>query len=186
MKKIYFIATLFLGLLSSCTSLRLMVDNDYSYNTDFTTYKTYTFLNCEIDTNDICSEIHDAIRRQMKARGYKVTDEAPGLLVSYSIIPQRVSYKGYAQPSLDRWVNHYDLEDTYKSQQYNYNGGMILVSLLDAQSSQLVWRGYASGVFNKKIKKPINYYRNVVRNIFDQYPLFAAGVKPYKISEEQL
>lgn len=186
MKKLYFFAALLLVVLSSCSSLRLMVDNDYSYDTDFTTYRTYTFLNCEIDTNDICSEIHDAIRRQMKARGYKVTDEGPGLLVSYSIIPQRVQYKGYTQPTLDRWVNRYEYEDTYKAQQYNFSGGMILVSLLDAESSQLIWRGYASGVFNKNIKKPVNYYRNVVRSIFDQYPLFAAGVKPYKITDEQL
>jgi hypothetical protein len=178
MKKIYFLAALMTLGLAGCNSLRLMVDNDYSYDTDFTTYKTYNFLNCEIDTSYICSEIQDAIRRQMQARGYDVADEGPGLLVSYSIIQERVNYKGYDQPSLDRWVNRYEYEDTYKAQNYNYGGGMILVSLLDAESSRLIWRGYASGVFSKKVRKPVNYYRNVVRTIFDQYPLFAAGVAP--------
>lgn len=168
-------------LLSGCNSLRVMVDNDYSYDTDFTTYMSYNFLNCEIDTSNICTEIQDAIRRQMKARGYKVTEDNPGLLVSYSIIKERVDYKGYFQPSLERWVNKYDNEDTYKVQNFNFGGGMILVSLLDAESSRLIWRGYASGVFNKKVNKPVNYYRSVVRSIFDQYPLFAAGEKPRKI-----
>ncbi len=186
MKKIIpFLCLLVFGL-AGCNTLKLMVDNDYSYDTDFTTYKSYNFLACEIDTSFICTEIQDAIRRQMKARGYKLTDEEPGLLVSYSIIKEKVEYKGYFQPSLDRWVNKYDMEDTYKAQNFNFGGGMILVSLLDSESSRLIWRGYASGVFNKKVKKPINYYRNVVRTIFDQYPLFAAGEKPRRISETEI
>lgn len=183
MKKLLILSCFLFLSLTGCNTIKLMVDNDYSYDTDFTTYKSYNFLNCEIDTSNICTEIQDAIRRQMKARGYQLTDEKPGLLVSYSIIQERVEYKGYYQPSLERWVNKYDNEDTYKAQNYNFGGGMILVSLLDAKSSRLIWRGYASGVFNKKINKPINYYRSVVRSIFDQYPLFAAGEKPRKIYE---
>jgi hypothetical protein len=183
MKKVSLFVFLLVFSLFGCNSMKLMVDNDYSYDTDFSTYRTYNFLNCEIDTSFICSEIQDAIRRQMKARGYKVEEERPGLLVSYSIIKERVGYKGYFQPSLDRWVNRYDNDDTYKVQNFNFGGGMILVSLLDAESSRLIWRGYASGVFNKKVNKPVNYYRSVVRSIFDQYPLFAAGEKPRRITE---
>jgi hypothetical protein len=183
MKKLAFLLIAGVMFLSGCNSMKLMVDNDYSYDTDFTTYKSYNFLNCEIDTSFICSEIQDAIRRQMKARGYKMVDEKPGLLVSYSIIREKVGYKGYFQPSLDRWVNKYDMDDTYKVQNFNFGGGMILVSLLDANSSQLIWRGYASGVFDKKVNKPINFYRSVVRSIFDQYPLFAAGEKPHRVTE---
>jgi hypothetical protein len=183
MKKTYLFVVLIAFCFLGCNTSRVLVDNDYSYDTDFTTYKSYNFLNCEIDTSVVCSEIQDAIRRQMRARGYKVVEEAPGLLVSYSIIRDRVGYKGYFQPSLDRWVNKYDQEDTYKVQNFNFTGGMILVSLLDAKSSQLIWRGYASGVFNKKVNKPVNYYRSVVRSIFDQYPLFAAGEKPRRLTE---
>ncbi|UBM57320.1 DUF4136 domain-containing protein [Marinilongibacter aquaticus] len=183
MKKIYLLLALFVFGLAGCNSLKLLVDNDYSYDTDFTTYKDYNFLACEIDTSFICTEIQDAIRRQMRARGYRLTDESPGLLVSYSIIRERVEYKGYNQPTLERWVNKYDFDNTYKTQEFNFGGGMILVSLLDAESSKLIWRGYASGVFNRsKVKKPINYYRNVVRTIFDQYPLFAAGEQPRRLS----
>jgi len=108
MKKFLLLLAVPIGIfLSGCSASRLLVDNDYSYDTDFTVYRSYNFLNCEIDTSDICSEIHDAIRRQMKARGYKVSDEKPDLLVSYSIIKERVGYKGYFQPSMDRWVNRY-------------------------------------------------------------------------------
>ena len=183
MKKFLLLPLFLVIILSSCNSLKLLVDNDYSYDTDFTKYRTYNFLNCEIDTSFICSEIQDAIRRQMKARGYKVAAESPGLLVSYSLIREKVDYKGYFQPSLDRWVNHFDNDDVYKTQQFRFGNGMILVSLLDAESSKLIWRGYASGVFGQKISKPINYYRNVVRSIFDQYPLFAAGEKPHRIDD---
>lgn len=185
-KRILLVLSIIAVSLAGCNSLKLMVDNDYSYDTDFTTYSNYNFLACEVDTSFICTEIQDAIRRQMRARGYKLTEEDPGLLVSYSIIKDRVEYKGYFQPSLDRWVNKYDMEDTYKTQNFNFGGGMILVSLLDAESSQLIWRGYASGVFNKKVKKPVNYYRSVVRTIFDQYPLFAAGETPRRLKDTEI
>jgi hypothetical protein len=188
MKKTLLLLSIPLGfLLTGCSASRLLVDNDYSYDTDFTVYRTYNFLNCEIDTSDICTEIHDAVRRQMKARGYKVSEENPDLLVSHSIIKERVGYKGYFQPSMDRWVNRYETNEVYKVQNLHFNGGMILVSLLDAESSRLIWRGYAAGVFNRpQSSKGINYYRGVVRSIFDQYPLFAAGEKPRRITEEML
>jgi hypothetical protein len=41
----------------------------------------------------------------------------------------------------------------------------------------VVWRGYAAGIF-KNPNAANNYYRNVVRSIFDQYPLFASGYDP--------
>ena len=92
MKRFQLILVVFLGVfVGGCQSLRLMVDNDYSYDTDFTVFKSYAFLNCEIDTSDICSEIHDAIRRQMKARGYVLNEENPDLLVSYSIIKEKTN-----------------------------------------------------------------------------------------------
>jgi Domain of unknown function (DUF4136) len=183
MKKAFLFLIVALFVFSSCHTANLLIENDYSYDTDFSTYKSYNFLNCEIDTSFVCSEIQDAIRRQMKARGYKMTEQNPGLLVSYSIIRDKVGYKGYFQPSIHRWVNKYENDAVYKVQNYNFNGGMILVSLLDAESSRLIWRGYASGVFNKQTNKPLNYYRSIVRSIFDQYPLFAAGEKPRKITE---
>jgi hypothetical protein len=182
-KNLLLIALVVLGL-SSCRSMKYLVDNDYSYATDFTKYTNYNFLECEIDTSMICTEIQDAIRRQMKARGYKLGDtNNNGLLVSYGIINDRVQYKGFYQPSMDRWMNKYDSDETYRPQSFNFGNGMILVSLLDAKTSQLVWRGYAAGVFDKKINKQNNYYRSVVRTIFDQYPLFAAGQKPYKVTD---
>jgi hypothetical protein len=186
MKNLILFSFLSVFSLSGCNSVKYMVDNDYSFSTDFTTYFNYNFLACEIDTSYICTEIQDAIRRQMRARGYKLTDESPGLLVSYNIIQERVGYQGYNQPMLTRWINQYDKDDTYKKQKYNFSGGMIMVSLLDAESSQLIWRGYAGGVFDQNIKKPVNYYRSIVRNIFDQYPLFAAGEKPRKLTEYEI
>jgi hypothetical protein len=184
MLRILVIALLSCALFFSCKTMRYTVDNDYSYATDFTRYKTYNFLECEIDTSLICSEIQDAIRRQMKARGYQLGNTGKeSLLVSYGIINEKVQYKGFYQPSMERWVNKYDQDETYKPQNYNFGNGMILVSILDANTSELIWRGYASGVFDKKITKHNNYYRTVVRSIFDQYPLFAAGQKPYKITD---
>ena len=66
---------------------RLFVEHDYSYEGHFKDYKSFNFLECEfIDSTLLCSDIQDAIRHQMEARGYKVSNRSPNLLVSYNKI----------------------------------------------------------------------------------------------------
>jgi hypothetical protein len=66
---------------------------------------------------------------------------------------------------------------------YALEKGTLIVSLIDASSDQVVWRGYASGILGQEVN-PNNYYRNVVRKIFDQYPLFAKGYDPRRYTED--
>jgi hypothetical protein len=56
--------------IAGCSSGRkVFVEHDYSYETNFKDYSSYTFLECERDTNNLCTEIYEAIRRQMQVRG---------------------------------------------------------------------------------------------------------------------
>ncbi len=74
-------ALLVILILAGCSSGRkVFVEHDYSYETNFKDYSSYTFLECERDTNNLCTEIYEAIRRQMQVRGYKLTAEKPTLL----------------------------------------------------------------------------------------------------------
>ena len=158
-------------ILAGCSfGRKVFVEHDYSYETNFKDYSTYTFLECERDTNNLCTEIYESIRRQMQARGYKLTAEKPTL--------------GYMQPVIKTWVDTENDGFRYEPIKYALDKGTLIVSLIDAQSDQVVWRGYASGLFNAGQDNPNNYYRNVVRRIFDQYPLFAKGYDPRRYTEE--
>lgn len=181
----YVVAVCVLAMIvAGCSNARkVFVEHDYSYETNFKNYSTYTFLECERDTNNLCTEIYEAIRRQMQARGYKLTAEEPTLLVNYGIFYDNLRYQGYMQPVIKSWVDTENDSFRYEPVKYALEKGTLIVSLIDASSDQVVWRGYASGILGREVN-PNNYYRNVVRKIFDQYPLFAKGYDPRRYTED--
>ena len=163
--------------LSGCT--RVFVDNDYRYSTHFKKYQTYAFVDCERDTNILCEDVQQAIQYQMRARGYEFDAQKANVFVNFSIYYDRLKYKGYEQPSLINWVSTEDDNYMYRPVKYDLEKGTLMVSMIEAESSEVVWRGYATGIFNKASSKK-NYFKSIVRNIFDQYPLFATSEKPQK------
>jgi hypothetical protein len=156
---------------ASCNS-RLFIEHDYKYSLGFTDYKTYGFVDCPRDSNIVCEDVQQAIRAQMQARGYKLAYNSPDIFVNFSIYNDHFIYKGYDQPHLGYWINNGNETDRYKPVKYNLKRGTIMISLIEGGTSEIVWRGYATGVFNSESVKK-NYYKNVVANIFSEYPLFA-------------
>jgi Domain of unknown function (DUF4136) len=161
--------------LAACSSGKLFVENDYSYEGHFKNYRSFNFLECEfVDSTLLCSDIQDAIRHQMEARGYKVSNRAPNLLITYNIFRSDLRFRGYQQPVIKDWVVREDDDATYKRIDYNLDEGTLMISLIDAQSYQVIWKGYASKMLrNANFKN--NYFKGIVRSIFDQYPLMASN-----------
>ncbi len=182
MKKEFFFLIV-LVFLSGCS--RIFVNNDYRYSTHFNKYKTYAFVECERDTTMLCEDVQQAIQYQMRARGYEFNAQKPNVLVNFSIYNDRVRYKGYDQPSLISWVATEDANFTYQPVKYALGKGTLMISLIEVESSEVVWRGYATGIFNKESSKK-NYFKNIVRTIFDQYPLLAITEKRQKAKENIL
>ncbi len=158
--------------LAGCMPGKLFVEHDYSYEGHFKNYESFNFLECEyIDSTLLCSDIQEAIRHQMEARGYKVANRGPNLLISYNIFRNDLRFRGYQD-----WVVSEDGDATYKRIDYNLDEGTLMISLIDADTYQVIWKGYASRVTrNPNFKN--NYFKGIVRSIFDQYPLMASARK---------
>jgi hypothetical protein len=161
--------------LSACTK-RAFIDNDYSYQGLFTEYSSFNFMDCpaQLDSMVQCSDLQESIRRQMVSRGFKQVAD-PDLLVTYTIFRNDLRFKGFQQPQIEQWVNVQNEDQaTYKSMTYRLNEGTLLVSLIDTKTYGVIWQGYASKLINDpNVKK--NYYKNIIRSIFDQYPLMSAS-----------
>ncbi len=172
---VLFLGCVSISILAGCgASRKLFIEHDYSYESNFKTYSTYAFLECERDTNNICTEVYNAIHRQLQARGYQLSTNKPTMLVNYGIFYDNLRYQGYIQPVIKNWISTGDQNFKYEPVKYSLEKGTLIVSLIDAETDQVVWRGYAAGIF----RNPNNvnsYYRNVVRAIFDQYELVATG-----------
>jgi hypothetical protein len=101
--------------LVGCMPGKLFVEHDYSYEGHFKNYESFNFLECEyVDSTLLCSDIQDAIRHQMEARGYQVANRSPHLLISYNIFRNDLRFRGYQQPVIKDWVVSEDGDATYK------------------------------------------------------------------------
>ncbi|GAA4015585.1 hypothetical protein GCM10022408_31160 [Hymenobacter fastidiosus] len=178
-----------LGLtLSGCLASReARIESDYSYAGTFRRYRTYEFVTgsgLAADTSKTGEVLRDAIRTRMKVQGYRAARNRPDLLVIFRVFEGDMSFRGYAQDDIARWVNNGQVEDenTPKEERQGYRPvrmilaeGTLLITLVDNHTNRAVWNGYASGVTVPPGPRGEVVLRRSVRSIFDQYRVFTEG-----------
>jgi hypothetical protein len=171
---------LLLLVLAGCTSSHHVVESDYSYRSDFKHYKSFAVINRIQQGQDssMASEVvSKEIEDRMRLQGYRLaTSKKPNLLVFHKIYYDDLTFHGFNQPSMEAWVKEQvDQEDDakYDPTRYNLRKGTLLIQMVDGRSHNVVWQGYASGLFS--LNEDQRYLRRAVRRIFDQYRAFAEG-----------
>jgi len=85
----------------------------------------------------------------MEGRGYRRDDVNPDLLVAYKIFDRSTQIKGFnAEPTTTTTSEVRQPQDTIT---YALKPGTVLITMVDAKTSQVVWEGYASGVRGRTI-----------------------------------
>ncbi len=168
-----------LVLISSCLSYeKYVVESDYSYLGKFKRYQTFDFLR-DANYNRLESAqdttLRNAIASRMKLQGFRHEDQNPSLLVTYKIFYDDFSFQGYQQPELEQWIKWENEELEYDPVKYSLRHGTLLIIFLDRKKETAVWQGYASSLFGNEQFNNERYLKRAVRNIFDQYRLFADG-----------
>ena len=164
---------------SSCLSYeKYVVESDYSYLGKFKRYQTFDFLH-DANYNHLESAqdttLRNAIATRMKLQGFRQNDRNPNLLVTYKIFYDDFAFQGYQQPELEQWIKYEDDELEYDPVKYSLRQGTLLIIFLDRKKETAVWQGYASSLFGNQQFDNERYLKRAVRNIFDQYRLFADG-----------
>ena len=173
--------------LTSCFSVReYVIDYDYSFNGKFADYQTFSFLNevgREGDPSYFNQVVEDYIRQRMKTQGYIYTDNKykTDLLLSYRLFYGNMKAKAYDQPNLEEWVEKTSNkeEDIYRPVEYEFQKGTMYVFMLDQQSEEVVWQGYANGLIGNPDFFDKNEIKRVIWSIFNQYKLLASGFEQY-------
>jgi hypothetical protein len=169
---------LFAVLASGCFgpmgSGKMFVSSDYSYDADFTKYSTfYVVASEDADKN---STVAESIMSRMKLHGYKEDPVTPDLLVVYRHFDKATQLQGYMQPVMDPWrqKNMSTDDQVYSPVKHRLKEGALLVQLVDMESCNIIWQGYASDINDKRFSDE-HQVRRAVRSIFDQYGYFADG-----------
>lgn len=92
-------------------------------------------------TNEV---IKDAISNELEGRGYRENDPSGDLIVVYQVFDQRAQLHGYSTSD----GTPQQATDTSDTTTFILEPGSLMISLIDAKTSEMVWNGFSSGLVN--------------------------------------
>ena len=109
---------------------------DYKQQADYSNLKTYTWLTPKVGPGidqSVIDAIKNATDSHLAEKGFKLKSNDPDFSVAlYLNVSTEIDYEGYSAKFKD---------DAGKSNPIHYEGGRLLLDILDNKSSQLIWRG---------------------------------------------
>lgn len=188
--KLLVLPLLFLALLSSCVSVRVLAD--YDKEADFNTYKTYAFYKTGIDKAQISDldkkRILNAIDTEMASRGF-TKSQNPDLLVSIftkereqvDVYNNNFGWGGFGWGGFGWgggfynpwfWGPGFGWGAGFGPNVSTRTEGSLYIDLIDTKNKELVWQGRGVGTLNntKNIEKKEQRIREFVSEILQAYP----------------
>jgi hypothetical protein len=159
----------------------ISVNHDFDTEADFTTYKTYAWLQEPVTAvgnaaaakqqNTLLDKrIRSAVEAELQAKGMTVDTGNPDVLLVYHTgVDSKINVTdwGYTYPTrYGGWYGDRDVDV------YQYEEGTLIVDLIDAKADQLVWRGTATKTLedNPSPERVEQNMREVVGRMFADYP----------------
>lgn len=169
MRFIWLFFILFAGLLSACSSYKVVSFNNPEFqNKDYQTFRLITSLpdSGGINQQLFINQVHNAILDEMKAIGYEQVNTSSDLILRYKFFSNNRS-----ESSNNSFRNRsiYD-PSPWNLQSRNINESILLIDLHDRKKEKLVWQGSidlsVSFYRRKKFSKTIPL---MVNEIFNTY-----------------
>ena len=167
---------LILLVLTSCQSVRVVVDYDKS--AQFASYKTFGFLKEGIDRAEINDLDKRRVLRSIEAvlieKGF-TKSETPDILVNFftkerqEININNNNYGGWGWgPFMGAQMN---ISTSTTIQ------GTLFIDLIDTTKKELIWQGVGKGTLAAKVERKDEKIQNFVTSILSEYPP-QVGSKP--------
>lgn len=174
---------------SSCTTSKIA--SDYDSNKDFTTYKTFSFLNWHPDNSKMIDEVernrmYKVITEEMEARGYKKVTISGELAINIIVMIDkkknytamynmyRPSYYGYSYGYYSGGAYYSNYNYTYSPYSVktvdNLYGG-IVIDLYDVQEKEQIWQGSVTGKVSNDEKTRSYGGPKAIQAIYAKFPV---------------
>jgi hypothetical protein len=111
--------------------------------------------------------IKDAVKYELDARGYTMSEANPDMLVSFSVTEQGGSLRttnGYVTVSSGEKVR---TEDNVSFT--DVKPGTLIVNFIDAKTNTQIWQGFASGILKSDQMQEQTRVRQAVATVFSQF-----------------
>ncbi len=187
MKKLTLLVVTILGLaLMSCSSVKVTTDTDK--NTDFSKYKTYSFLGWQAGSDHILTKfdkerIYDAFNKEFTKRNMKFVEKKGDMAVSlYIVVNQESSVSGYSNYYGGGGYGHYNYyggggygwgggyaSNSYK--QVDYMKGTLVMDVFDEKSGEQIWQGVATKTVEDNPKKRGKSIPSSIKALMFKFPV---------------
>ena len=160
-------------LLASCSSVSVL--SDTKDDTDFSGFKTYSFLGWQADSEKELDQedkdiIYDAFKKEFSARGMSYVPQGGDMDVSLFIVFNKKTGVSRYNKYTGSAHGAYDLYDTgwgygYTNTRYSqrsYRVGTLIMDVFDGKNKKQIWQGTVqSKVTEKKEKRSTTIPRKV-------------------------
>ncbi|WP_455207736.1 DUF4136 domain-containing protein [Kaarinaea lacus] len=165
-----------------CAPIQIKVD--YDQNINFDKYKSYAWIaNEQPDIVDISFEktlldnlVMDTTDKVLKDRGYARNNNPDFLITYYLVVNTKTDvylvenyYSNIGYPTQPTTSSTRDYEKLRKS---TYEQGMLILDIVDNQTKERIWRGYAQsriGIYNEREKQE-KRIRTAIKKILNEFP----------------
>jgi len=165
-----------LALISGCAFVKQQTD--YRSDKDFSAYQTFCWLQgCEFmyqgpeffnDFENI-ELIREAVVLELQEKGFEQDSNQPDFLVNFQIIAEErstiaSSYSHENRNGQRAW------EPFAQREMQHYIEGSLIIDIIDAQTSDLMWRSYGVQYFGPDEKVSAKRMRRAVRKALSKFP----------------
>ena len=173
--------------LGGCAAPKINTRSQTDPSVNLASYHTYNFV-AEPGTNrggystPITTYFKTAITRELNARGYKLSEENPDLLINFNTnAREQVDIR--STPSMSYGYGYYGYRGGLYAagpiggsdvETVRYKQGTANIDVVDAAKKQLVWEGVAEGkITDTMMKNPQATIDTVITDMFLNYPVKA-------------
>lgn len=149
-----------------CASLASAgVNVDFDAGADFSKYRTYAWRpGVPALVPEIEQRIIDSVNEQLTAKGLTLVEDQADLLVSTYAIGESLAKLGV---SAEYWGGGFVV---LKPDVRMNKAGTLVVRLIDAESEESVWHGWASKTFGENPSRVPQKVDKFIRKMFQDFP----------------
>jgi hypothetical protein len=144
------------------------VKTDYDRSVDFGQYHTYSWGQVQTKDSLWADRIRQDIDQQLQAKGWRlVTSEADIVVLALGDSHNQQEEQSFYSGGGWRWggMGGVATTSTYTTRQ-----GILVVSMFDAKTKKLAWRGTATGGLSNNPDKNIGKLNKAAANMFKSFP----------------
>lgn len=167
----FFIITL---IFTSCFSFReYPVEYDYNFSGDFKNYETFSFISNNAESPLSTEVVESTIIHYMDVLGYTYDADAPSFYINYLYMPDTLSYRGYEQPELFKFLKFgkeaEENKKKYNTKMLKMNSGTLVISFIEKKNYSTIWQGYTTDLYKEDIQSDPRKTRLAVLSILKNY-----------------